>query len=301
MYYSPILLFTYKRLSTLKKTVSSLQKNEHAHESELWIFSDGAKCSEDRKVIDDVRAYLETITGFKVIKIFTEESNKGLANSIIDGVTLAFKSFDKVIVLEDDIGTTPNFLSFMNFCLEKYEDKPSVYSVSGYSFNLGSCNAEDGYFVTRGWSWGWATWKDRWSNIDWQVRDYKTFKHDLVKRRNFASGGSDLNKMLYDQMNGKIDSWAVRWFYHQFKVGGLTIYPVHSKVFNNGFDQFATHTAGSSKRYLPSLDTSNKSEFNLPEEISINLMYQKRFQHKMSIYSRVVSKLESIMLKMLLR
>ncbi|MEJ7560437.1 MAG: sugar transferase [Pedobacter sp.] len=281
--------------------MSSLQENEHAPESELWIFSDGAKCEEDKKIIDDVRAYLKTIIGFKVIKIFIEESNKGLANSIIDGVSLAFKSFDKVIVMEDDIGTTPNFLSFMNACLDKYKDKKSVYSVSGYSFDLGSCDNEDAYFVTRGWSWGWATWKDRWCSIDWQVEDYEAFKQDLTKRRSFAKGGSDLNKMLYDQMNGKIDSWAIRWFYDQYKVGGLTIYPVYSKVFNNGFDQFATHTAGSSRRYLPSLDTSNKSEFCLPEEIAINLTYQKRFQHKMSIYSRVISKLESIMQKVLLR
>lgn len=293
---APILLFTYKRLDTLRQTVEALKKNILANESELFIFSDGAKHDQDRYIVEEVRDYIKTISGFKAVNIINAPANKGLATSIIDGVNLVFERFERVIVLEDDLSTTSNFLAFMNQCLEKYEHDHDAFSISGYSFNLGvsKVDSNDAYFINRGWSWGWATWKSRWENVDWQVTDYSTFRLDSSARKAFSKGGSDLNKMLDSQMNGDLDSWAIRWFYYQFKISGLTIYPVFSKVFNNGFDQFATHTNGSGKRYLPILDTEGKIEFALPDVVKLDTFYQSQFIKKMGIASRIMSKIETL-------
>src|SRR5450432_3087187 len=115
---APILLFAYKRLDTLRQTVGALQQNYHASESELFIFSDGAKTSEEEHTINDIRTYIRTINGFKSINVFEAGSNKGLANSIIDGVNMIMQDHKKVIVLEDDLVTSPNFLAYMNQSLE---------------------------------------------------------------------------------------------------------------------------------------------------------------------------------------
>lgn len=298
---APILLFTYKRLDTLKMTVEALKLNTLAIESELFIFSDAAKTVKDKFVVEEVRKYIHSVKGFKRVEIVESLENKGLATSIITGVNYVFEKFDSVIVLEDDLGTTPNFLSYMNLCLHTYGIENKVFSISGYSFDLGqsSYNDDDAYFLSRGWSWGWATWKNRWVEVDWKVKDYDRFKRDFFAKRSFSRGGSDLNKMLHEQMTGKLDSWAIRWFYHQFKIGGLTVYPVNSKVFNNGFDEFATHTNGSNKRYLPNMDTENKSSFKLPQTIDIDLFYQKRFANKMGVISRLISRIETTFLKIL--
>ena len=296
---APILLFTYKRLETLKNTVQALKSNKLADESELFIFSDGAKDHKDEEVIAEIRTFIKTISGFKKVSIIESKHNKGLATSIIDGVNSIFKEFHKVIVLEDDLITTPNFLSFMNECLNQYNNDLTAFSVSGYSFNLGEVNHDtyDSYFLNRGWSWGWATWKNRWDKVDWTVGDFEDFKKNRSARKKFSMGGSDLNKMLDMQMTGQLDSWAIRWFYHQFKVGGLTVYPVYSKVFNDGFDQHATHTNGSIKRYLPRLDKEVKNNFILPTEAKISHYYQHQFIKKMGIRSRIISKLETIFQK----
>ncbi|WP_017732623.1 glycosyltransferase family protein [Nafulsella turpanensis] len=297
--YAPILLFTYKRLDTLKKTISALQKNYLANESELFIFSDGPKSEKDQMQVNEVRAFLVNVNGFKNVKVKEAQSNKGLANSIITGVTEVLESFDKVIVLEDDLLTTPNFLNFMNKSLVQFENISLVFSISGYSFNLGksSLDSADAYFLSRGWSWGWATWKNRWGEVDWQVKDYENFKSDKRRQKEFAQGGSDLNKMLRHQMEGKLDSWAIRWFYHQFIKGGLTLYPVHSKVYNNGFDAYATHTNGSDKRYRPFLDVEHADAFLFPDLVEKHPFYQMKFQQKMGIRARLKSKIESIVLK----
>lgn len=292
----PILLFTYKRLDALKETIEALAANELADQSDLYIFSDGPKTQKDQNAIQEVRAYLKTVEGFKNINIKASEVNKGLANSIISGVSEIMELSDRVIVMEDDLLTTSNFLTFMNNSLSKYENEPKVFSVSGYAMNLNQDDnkSSETYFLNRGWSWGWATWKSRWENVDWEMKDYESFKKDKSKKSEFAKGGSDLNKMLRNQMEGAVDSWAIRWFYHQFKMNGLTLYPVYSKVYNNGFDQLATHTTGSNNRYLPLLDKDLSNEVSFPKTIEITQEYQKAFIKNMSVKARIRSKVETI-------
>ena len=101
--------------------------------------------------------------------------------------------------------------------------------------------------------------------------------------------------MLNKQMSGKLDSWAIRWFYNQFKRNGLTLYPVYSKIKNEGFGQDATHTSGSSKRYLPQFDEELNINFLHPDEIELTIVAQKRFQRKMGIIARIRSKIETIL------
>lgn len=297
---APVLLFTYKRLDTLRQAVAALQKNDMAGSSDLFIFSDAAKKEEDKNIVGQVRAYLKTITGFRSIHIIEREKNLGLAISIISGTSWVLSTYERAIVLEDDLITTPNFLAFMNAALERYKAETNVFSISGYSFNLKSSSLQyeqDAYFLNRGWSWGWATWKDRWDDVDWEVRSYASFEKNEALRKAFSAGGSDLNKMLREQMEGKIDSWAIRWFYHQFRMGGLTLYPVYSKVYNAGFDEFATHTTGSQKRYIPDIDVEGKTSFYFPAKISITAGFQALFRKRMGLTARVRSKLQTILLK----
>jgi hypothetical protein len=257
--------------------------------------------TEDEKQVQEVRNYLKTITGFNSIKIIESPKNKGLAKSIIEGVSFIFQTYKKVIVVEDDLITTTNFLSYMNNSLNKYEQKNKVFSIAGYSFNLvknRNEHHEDAYFITRGWPWGWATWKDRWIEVDWEVKDYENFKKDKKAQKAFAKGGSDVNSMLRKQMEGKLDSWAIRWFYNQFKVGGLTLYPLFSKVHNIGFDEYATHTKGSDNRYIPNMDKSGDTTFKFPELIEENPIFQKKFQNKMSVKRRIWGKFETLFQKL---
>ena len=298
---APILLFTYKRLEVLKQTIAALEKNPLAKSSDLYIFSDGPKEEFDRQQVANVRTFLKTIKGFKKVAIKESSVNKGLANSIISGVTEVMKFSDSVIVLEDDLLTTPNFLSFMNTSLMNYKNTQKVFSISGYSFDLGlkSPPLDETYFLYRGWSWGWATWRDRWSAVDWEIKDYESFKNDKKRKTEFAQGGSDVNKMLQSQMEGSLDSWAIRWFYHQFKVDGLTLYPVYSKIYNNGFDAYATHTTGSNKRYLPLLDYTYSSNISFPNSLKVQPKYQNIFLDKMGLCARIRSKLETLFFKII--
>src|SRR5699024_3409085 len=105
-------------------------------------------------------------------------TNKGLANSVISGVTKVIDKFGKVIVIEDDLISSTDFLSYMNNALEFYEMNKSIWSISGYNIpiDIPSNYKHDVYLSYRGCSWGWATWKNRWNQTDWSVKDYDAFK-----------------------------------------------------------------------------------------------------------------------------
>lgn len=288
---APIVLFTYNRLKETKRTVSALQNNFLAKESELYVFSDGWKKTGDRDKILAVRRFLSEITGFKQITIVESELNKGLANSIIDGVTSVIQKHGKVIVLEDDLITSPNFLNFNNQALDFYEGNDEIFSISGYTLELPSLKytKKDFYYGYRASSLGWATWLNRWQDIDWEIKDYKSFLKSKALKSEFRRGGADLPGMLKNQMTGKINSWAIRWCYNQFKRDQLTVFPTISKIQHIGLGEAATNTKHTT-RYDTKLDTSNQVNFNFEDEIILDKKLIKEFKSKFSIYKRLLDR-----------
>jgi len=292
---APIVLFTYKRLDTLIQTVEALQKNKLASDSDLIIFSDAAKTDNDKQDIAAVRDYLKSIAGFKTVTIYEAKRNKGLANSIIDGVTDVFKQYDGVIVLEDDLITSTNFLNYMNQALAFYENEEKVFSIAGFSTPIKDNDFNtDVYFTLRASSWGWATWKNKWKNIDWNVEDYYLFKNDKKRRIEFNQMGSDMSQMLDRQMNGSINSWAIRWCYHQFKNNLYSVHPLLSKVQNIGFNsEDASNTKEKYNRYETILDNSNRKKFTFSKEIKLRPEIINQFTRPFSFYSRIIYKIKN--------
>lgn len=243
------MIFTFNRLDHTKKTIEALKDNILASESEVYIYSDGARNREEEKIVKEVRAYLKEVIGFKSVNIIESDKNKGLANSVIDGVTDIINKYGKIIVLEDDLVTSKYFLKYMNDALTMYQERKDIWSVSGYTpkIDIPKDYPHEIYLSQRGCSWGWATWEDRWKLNDWEITTYEQFKNDKISVNRFNLSGSDMAPMLSDQMEGRIDSWAIRWVYNQFNFNTWTVYPTQSLVNNIGTDLSGTHSAMTTK------------------------------------------------------
>ena len=175
---APIVLFVYNRLDHTQGVIETLSKNLLAKESELYVFSDAAKSENGLGKVNEVREYIRDDAwhgNFKEVTIIEAEKNKGLANSVIGGVTKIIHEYGKVIVVEDDLILSPYFLNYMNDALDYYQDDEKIWSISGYSFPMKSLKKypHDIFYSYRGCSWGWATWNDRWNLVDWEVKDYQ--------------------------------------------------------------------------------------------------------------------------------
>ena len=236
---APIVLFTYNRLYHTKQTIEALSKNELANESELIIYSDGAKNIEVKQKVKEVREYLKTIQdldAFKSVTIIEREKNFGLANSIIDGVTKIVNKYGKIIVLEDDIVTSKYFLKFLNDALEYYKEKKELWHISGWNYPISSDGLDDVFLWRLMNCWGWATWSDRWQYFEKNPKKLiKTFSKKDIKRFNL-DGYYNAWSQVKENYKGKINTWAIFWYAIIFEHNGLCLNPTQSFVQNIGHD-----------------------------------------------------------------
>ena len=272
--YAPIVLFVYNRPEHTRLTMEALQKNTLAKDSELFIYSDAAKSKNDEIKVEEVREYIKKISGFKQVVIIERKRNFGLANSIIDGVTKIVNEYGKIIVLEDDLVTSPYFLNFMNKGLELYKDDPKVASIHGYVYPID--NLPETFFIKGADCWGWATWSDKWSVFEPSGQKLldKIRKLKLEKEMDF-NGSYGYVEMLKSQIIGKNNSWAIRWYASAFLKDMLTLYPGKSYVQNIGFDSQATHCKSKTNIFNTDL---NKKLVIYKIDIKEDLAARKKFE-----------------------
>ena len=292
MNYAPIVVFAFNRPDSLKNTVASLLTNSEAAESDLIVFVDGpheSKAGEAQKVCA-VMEFVKGITGFKSVTYHFSEKNKGLGPSIIAGVTEVINEFGRVIVLEDDLIVQPNFLAFINQGLAHYELDDTVWSVCGYSNKVKTPQnySADAYFCPRSSSWGWATWADRWNSVDWDLNDWSEVE---ANGKGFNKwGGSDCYSMLKGWHDGQNKSWAIRFCYAQFVQDKLSLFPVKSKIINDGFDGQGTNCKKWS-RFKCETDNSGKKNFVMPASTVVNKVLRKQALLYHSLLLRAYSKI----------
>ena len=253
---APIALFAYKRLNHLKQTIGALMANDLASESELYIFSDGPKDEDDKNDIKEIRNYINSLDGgFKKIHQRYSKENKGLAASIVEGVTDIVNDKGFVIVIEDDVVTSRSFLSYMNDSLEKYHNEKRIMHISGYSFpmkeKLPSIFLSQMPFV-----WGWATWKRAWNHYNNDAKDLVKLVDQKGRKKFNYDGIFKFTSPLEQNANGLMKTWAVKWQASIFINNGLCLTPFPSFTNNIGHDGTGEHYNRSRKYYNKILSLS---------------------------------------------
>lgn len=316
---APIVLFVYNRPDHTKQTIEALQKNEFASNSLLFIYSDAMKTKNDCLKVNQVREYIKNIKGFKDIQICEREKNLGLANSIIDGVTKIVNEYGRLIVLEDDLVTSPNFLKFMNEALELYKENNKVFSITGYSFTDSVKDLNDSYFLNLTNSWSWATWSSKWKHFHKDKKDLELIIDSTNKEKKLFNFDDSINfiDMAKSQLADEIDSWAIYWYLSVYKKNGLTLYPNKKLVKNIGFDGSGSHCLAIEQKdmltkFIPNLTKNinenkkirnivssiirKKNNPNLMQKILNSLKQKLTKKHKQYI-SIILAKLKLIFYK----
>jgi hypothetical protein len=243
---APIILFAYNRPKHVKSAVEALLKNPEAPEHDLIVFSDAARSGEAEHDVASVRGYLREISGFRSVRVVCRSHNFGLAKSIIEGVTEVLLDHERVIVLEDDIVVSVYFLSYMNQALDRFSNNDIVVCIHGYVYPV-DIGLPDAFFLRGADCWAWATWRRAWRlfNPDGKALMSGLREAGLVKQFDF-NGAFGFSTILQSQIDGKNDSWAIRWNASAFLAGGLTLYPGRSLVKNIGHDDSGIHCGQSS-------------------------------------------------------
>ncbi|ORU93994.1 MAG: sugar transferase [Cycloclasticus sp. symbiont of Bathymodiolus heckerae] len=290
---APIVLFVYNRPWHTKQTVEALQENSLASDSELFIYSDEAKNETAEQAVKEVRKYIHSINGFKTITVVERDKNMGLADSIIDGVTSVVNQYGKVIVLEDDLVTSPYFLKFMNDALSFYQLYEKVWHISGYRPPIDCEGVAKSFFIKPTSCWGWATWGDRWSFFK-KDATYFLHKFDKYLIADFNVNNS-YNYYSHLELNNsnKLNTWAIFWYATVYFEGGLSLHPNCSYVKNIGHDGSGVHCKSNDK-FNVLLTNSYESDFS--DNVSISSQHNRALakyynSQKLGFFTKVVRKI----------
>ena len=236
----PIAIFAYRRPDHVRRLLESLARNPEFATSPTFIYCDAARSPRDEAAVAATREVVHRHAP-ATAEIIARATNLGLSRSIIDGVTTLCDRYGSVIVLEDDLVVSPVVLAYFRQALEHYAGDEQVMHVSGYVFPTAS-PLPDAFFYRVTSCWGWATWARAWrhfqANSLWLRRE---IVHRHLVRRFEVDGAFPYLQMLDDQITGRNDSWAIRWYASVLLRGGLCLHPGRSLVVNEGFDSTGEH------------------------------------------------------------
>lgn len=276
----------------MKRLIDSIRTNEGYNDRNIYIYVDGGRNDAEREKVEKVAEVARELTP----DVVQSPVNKGLARSIIEGVTDVISRHGKAIVLEDDLVLMPGALNYFDEALNKYESDSRIFSICAYGLKIKRPKGYKGdvYLSLRSSSWGWATWADRWSTVDWEVKDFSRLSASHKLQRSFNRGGSDMYDMLRDYMNGRNNSWAIRFCYSQHTQGLWSIHPFKSLVTNEGYGIDATNCRQKYSRFQIELNTDTK-RLDLPDHLEPNQSIINRNAAYHSIPRRLYSLIRRIL------
>ena len=281
---APIILFVYNRSWHTEQTLRALMANELAAKSELYIYADGPKpnaTEEQLQKIHEVRQLIRQEQWCGKVHIVESEKNKGLADSIIGGVTEIVNKHGKIIVLEDDIVPTAGFLRYMNDALAIYEKDEQVMQVSGYIYPYANVpKIPTTYFLRIMACWGWGTWKRAWKHYEHDVDIHLSHFNTPQLQKKFDVEGHMKNycQLVYNK-EGVYYTWAVRWYASWLYHGGFSLFPSQSLVYNVGFDDSGEHSVSSRLTYnQPLLEDLLLQRIAIKENNSIRYAIDRAFK-----------------------
>lgn len=288
---TPIAIFAFNRPEHLRRMLLSLDQSMPAtNRYEFWFFIDGPRFEDERKLVSETIAVAQSWSSGRTSFIVPSLTNKGLAASVRQGITQVLKEYESVIVLEDDLILQSGCIQYLSWGLRLFKMDNRVASVQAYSYPL-NLESELPYFMRGAGSWGWATWADRWQRARWDSEEILADLRcrSLIKELDF-DGKYFYSAMLKEQIEGKIDSWAVPFYCDTFAKGLLSVYPSKSLVINGGMDGSGTHEGeGLAKKF-----NSSEGKFSVPnvelvveESLAARRELTKFFAHAFGLRNRL--------------
>lgn len=280
---TPVAVFAYNRPFHTRRALESLSRCYRRKECDFFFFLDGPRTEDARPQVNATRKVLKEWGGEFNAQIVERNSNQGLANSIVSGVTELCRKYGRVIVLEDDLVVGTDFLHYMLESLSRYKNDEQVLQIGGFTVSSPENLTTDVFLLPVTTTWGWATWQRAWRHFSWQPRDLDTAKLDREWYRLFDLNGTcSFSNMLEDRLSGRNDSWGILWWYAVSRCQGLVAYPKNSLVWNGGFDGSGVHCGSgefAGQKAPESLSNSNFSgKLIFPSTISYDSSHLTRLE-----------------------
>jgi len=218
----PIVITVYNRLDTLRKTLDSLFECDGIEGRTILFFADNNGKQHDAK-IQDVWHYIQTelVNNHRDTWQFypVHGNNLGLRANSLRAINVSLKKYHKIIFIQDDMQFSKSFLSWMDYALEKYEDRKDIMFISGYS-HIDYPSSYLSPLIAD----GLGIWRNKYEDPAYLIKvnhNYKEFaKHTTDS---FANN-------LKNIIDGKSDAFMALLCYQMYLVNARCLYPGLNKV-----------------------------------------------------------------------
>jgi len=267
---TPIAIIVYNRPDMTQRVLEAIS---FFQPTKLFVVADGPKNTQDNDLCQQTRALIDGIDwDCKIFKNYAN-SNMGCGLRVSSGISWAFESCDRAIILEDDCVPNPSFFPYCEELLERYNSDERIGIISGDSFIDASDIEESYYFSNFPHTWGWATWKRTWDNFDLHLKNWPTIRNTglLLDKTRSEYYSKKWNEIFENMYESRIDTWDYQLVYMLWKQNQLSIVPKVNLVSNIGFGIQSTHTKNPNDK-LSCIPTSEmKFPLTHPKSISINI------------------------------
>lgn len=240
-----VLFLVFNRLDTTKDVFQAIRQ---AKPPRLYIAGDGARADNDGdgRNVNAVRDYImQNIDWGCEVKTLFRDSNLGCKYAVSGAITWFFENEENGIILEDDCLPSQSFFWFCEELLERYKNDMRVWHISGDNFQENIQRGDASYYFSQyNHIWGWASWANRWSMYDVEMKSFELF--DSQKKIYSVFGAKDIQNYWLSIFRkvylGQIDTWDYQWTYTVLANSGLSVLPNKNLISNIGFGMDATHT-----------------------------------------------------------
>lgn len=283
-----VLLITFNRPQYASRQIQALRQ---AKPQKIFLASDAPRFEEEKALVEQVRAYyLENLDWVCEINTLFHSHNLGCSKGPIAAMSWFFEQEKEGVILEDDIIPHSHFFRFAGEMLERYRNDQKIISVSGC--NLGYQGPPDSFLFSRIMNmWGWATWRDRFEQIDFDIQNWEKVKHPygfLYSRLRNHPLDLDLNwlkfwKEKWDETIKKKDDvtwWDYQFIFNQLENKQYAVFPNRNLTSNIGFGEAATHTIHSQDERAELSMEELSFPLNHPENIKHNTVFEEVYVKK---------------------
>jgi hypothetical protein len=294
---APVLLIVFNRPDTTQKVFDAIRKSKPP---KLFIAADAPRPNN----IDDVRncslvkKIVSQVDWDCDVKYRFSETNQGCGPGPYNGISWAFENEDRLIILEDDCVPALPFFNYCSELLERYVDDTRIWLISGNQYTEDAVKTPHSYFFSRyGHSWGWATWKRCWSEMDLKMSKYPLIIEQDLYKTAFRTKKESLffQKKIHSIYHDKemiSHVWDFQFGFAITSNNGLCIVPKKNLVTNIG--HFGTHSSAKKSVHNRPVDNNYKIESH-PNFILCDINYDAihfklHWNKKLPFFKRAIGK-----------
>lgn len=298
---SPIILIAFNRPETTQKVFHAIRI---AKPKKLYFAVDAPReqFPEDQNNVEQVKDIINQVDWDCEVYTRFAQTNQGCGPGPYNAITWAFENEEKLIILEDDCVPAKSFFNYCYELLEKYKNDERIWMISGNNYNEEAVTTQHSYFFSKyGHSWGWATWKRCWDQMDFNLSKYPLIvEQDLYKSAFRTEKEAIFFKKkldrIYEDPNLRSHIWDFQFGFAISSNGGLSIIPRKNLVTNIGY--LGTHSEKKNQFHDRNVDENYKI-LSHPDFVLCDVNYDDyHFQHhwnrKTPLFKRIYNKIKRI-------